>query len=321
MPTLTDYQTETLELLHDPSNTYFSQTDVNLYINRARIRIAGRSQAVRFLGSGGTIVSLAITAPGSGYAGTITVAISGAGQQASATATQSGGAINAVTLVNGGWGYITGTTTTITVTGSGGGSGAIITPTIDNSLTMVPGQEVYQFNLVNTLIAAQTVFPGIDKAFGLISVAGAWGANAAMKPMLMQMIWSEFQAYYRSYNTGLQSYPTVWSQYGQGISTGSGVGGSIYLWPLPSQSSQMDWDVWCKPVLMTQGGSQTEALPEPWTTAVPYYAAYLGYLNAQRPEDAKMMKTEYDERVKEAVTETHDAFVGNYYEGDTYSSY
>ncbi len=310
MTALTDYQTETLELLHDPSNTYYSQSDINAYINRARLRIAAKAQCCRFLGSGGTITAVTINSPGSGYAGTATVTISGAGQQAQATATISGGAVATITLTNGGWGYITGTTTTVTVTGSGGGSNATFNVTIDNSLTTIPGQEVYQFSLANTLLHAQTIFQGLDKVMGIISVAGAWGANAAMKPMLMAMIWSEFQAYYRSYNTGLQSYPTIWSKYGQGTNL------SIYLWPLPSQASQMDWDLWCLPIVLTQGGSEVEAIPYEWTTAVPYYAAHLGYFNAQRPEDAKMMKAEYDQKVLEATAVAQEAFVGNYYESD-----
>src|SRR5215472_8075091 len=168
MTTLTDYQTETLELLHDPNNTYFSVTDINNFINRARLRIASRSQCVRFLGSGGTITSLTISSPGSGYSGNPTVTISGAGQQAQATATLGGGGVQTITLTNGGWGYITGAT--ITVTGSLGGSNAVITATVDNSLTTVPGQEVYAFSLVNTLITNQTLIKGIASAQSILDI-------------------------------------------------------------------------------------------------------------------------------------------------------
>lgn len=307
MTTLTDYQLDFQELVHDPNNTYYSVTDMNNYINRARNRVAARSQCVRFLASGGTITSLTIANGGSGYSGNTTVRISGAGQQAQATATISGGAVNSITLTNGGWGYITGAT--VTVAGSLGGSNAVITATVDNSLTTVPGQEVYQFSLANTLIQAQSIFTGLRSAEGVISVASAWGVNAAMKPMLMEMIWSEFQAYYRSYNTGLQSYPTVWAKYGQGLN------GSIYLWPLPSQTSQMDWDVWCLPVTLTSS-STPEAIPYPFVTPVPYYAAYLAFFNAQRFEDADRMKKEYEQKLEECPPMSTGAFMGNYYEGD-----
>jgi hypothetical protein len=315
MTTLTDYQTEFQELVHDPNNTYFSTSDMNNYINRARLRVAARGQCVRFLGSGGTITALAIVSGGTFlHNGAATVTISGAGQQATATASVSGLTLNSITLTNGGWGYITGTSTTISFLDSAGVAPSVapsITITVDNSLTTVPGQEVYQFSLANTLVTAQSLFTGIASAEGLISVAGAWGANAAMKPMLMEMIWSEFQAYYRSYNTGLQSYPTIWSKYGQGLN------GSIYLWPLPSQFAQMDWDLWCLPVTLTSS-STPEAIPYPYTTPVAYYAAYLAFKNAQRPEDAKASLDDYNEKILECQPMSTGAFVGNYYEGYDY---
>jgi hypothetical protein len=310
MTTLTDYQLNFQELVHDPNNVYYSVTDMNNYINRARLRVAGRSQCVRFLASGGTITAITINSGGSGYSGTATVSISGAGQQAAATATISGGAVNTITLVNGGWGYITGTTVTVTVTGSTGGSNATFNVTIDNSLTTIPSQEVYQFSLANTLLEAQNIVLGLESVEGIISVAIAWGANAAMKPMMMEMIWSEFQAYYRSYNTGLQNYPTIWSKYGQGIN------GSIYVWPLPSQFSQMDWDCWCLPEYLVQGAATPEAIPYPFTTPVPYYAAYLAFFNAQRFEDADRMKKEFEEKLQHCPPMSTGAYMANYYEGD-----
>ena len=303
---LTAYTTDTLDLLHDPNSTYFSTTQVTNYINRARNRIAGRSQSVRILLSGGVITAISILSGGSGYSGTATVTISGAGQQAQATATISGGAVNSITLVNGGWGYITGTTTTVEVTGSGGGSNATFTVTTDNSLTTVPGQEVYQFSTANTLAADTS---GVLEVMAVFSVACAWGANAAMKPLLIPKIWTEFQAYFRSYNTGMESFPTIWSQYAQGVM------GSIYLWPLPSQYSQMDWDCSCLPVALVTD-STPEAIPYPWQAAVPYYAAELAFRDAQRPDDAKTMHAEFERRMQEAVTMSTMAFVPDYYESD-----
>lgn len=306
---LNNYITEVQELLHDPNATYFSTTDLTNYINRARRRIAGRGQCVRVLLSGGTLTNITGAPSGSGYAGTATVTISGAGQQAAATATIAGGQISTVTLTNGGWGYITGTTVTVTATGSLGGSNAVLTAVVDNSLTTVPGQEVYQFAVANNLVLSQTLVPGADFVEGVFSVACAWGANAAMKPILDELSWTDFQAYLRSYNTGLQSFPTNWAKYGQGVT------GSVYLWPLPSTASQMDWDCWCL-CLNLADDTTPEAIPYPWNTAIAYYAAYLAFYNAQRMEDAKMMKEEYDIRMKEAVTMSTQPFVTGYYQSD-----
>lgn len=298
-----------LELLHDPNNTYYSVTDINNYINRARQRVAARSQCIRLLLSGGTITNLALVSGGSGYSGTVSFNFTGAGQQAAATATISGGAINSVTLTNGGWGYITGVG--VTATGSGGGSNATFVATIDNSLTTVPGQEVYQFSTANALVLAQTLIAGVGSVEGVFSVAIAYGANAAMKPVLDYRIFSEFQAQLRSYNTGLSNYPTIWTKYGQGVN------GSIYVWPLPSTASQMDWDTWCLPIFLVDN-TTPDAVPYPWSTAVAYYAAHLALFNAQRYEDSDRMKKEYQEKMLEAVTMANEPVVQSYYEPDTY---
>lgn len=310
---LTNYQNETADILHDPNNNYWTAAQLTGYINRARLRIAARSQSIRVLLSGGTITGLAISAGGTFlHNGAATVTISGAGQQAQATATVSGLTLTGITLTVGGWGYITGTSTTITFLDSQGVAPSIaptITITIDNSLTTVVGQEVYQFSTAQTLAQNQTLLLGVNQIMGVFSVACAWGANAAMKPLLMPKIWTEFQAYFRSYNTGMQNFPTVWSQYSMGVT------GSIYLWELPSQASQMDWDCWCTPIALVTDVT-AEALSYPWTTPIPYYAAYLAMLDAQRYEEAGALKKEYDERMKEAVGMTTAPFVPDYYQSD-----
>ena len=310
---LTSYQTETLDLLHDPNNTYFTTTQITNYINRARNRIAGRGQCVRVLLSGGTITALAIVSGGTfTNNGTATVTVVGSGQQAFATGTISGNTLTAITLTNGGWGYITGTSTTLSFLDPMGVAPSVapsITITINQSLTTNAGQEVYQFSTANTLAQAQTLLPGVSQVLGLFSVSIAWGANAAMKPTLDYKTWSEFQAYYRSYNLGLQNYPTIWSQYGFGVT------GSIYLWPQPSQPSQMDWDAYCLPVALVDD-TTAEAIPYPWTAAVPYYAAELAYRDAQRTDDADKVHAEYERRVEEATVMSTPPVVETYYQSD-----
>lgn len=228
MTTLTDYQTEVTELLHDPNNTYFSVTDINNYINRARLRVAALSQSIRVL------------AP----------------------------------------------------------------------MTTVVGQEVYTFASANSLVRATA---GVNSVIGIFSVSVAWGPNTSvMKPTLDEMIWSEFQAYYRSYSIGLQNFPTTWSKYGQGDT-----GGSMYLWPIPSTASLMEWDCWCLPITLASSGD-TEALPYAWTTPVSYYAAYLAFFNAQRFEDADRMKNEYKEKLQEAVPMSQNPYVASYYSPSDY---
>ena len=300
---LTAYQQQTQRLLHDPTASFYNASDLTTYINIARRQLALEGQCVRAMLSGGTITTVSINSGGSGYAGTLSFAISGSGQQAFVTGQISGGQVSQVTLVRGGWGYLT--PPTIVATGSGGGSNATFNVVVDNSCTTVAGQEVYAFSTFNNLVQSLPGQPGISAVMGIFTVAISWGS---MKPVLKAEVWSEFQAFYRSYNTGLQNYPMVWSTYGQGVN------GSFYLWPLPSQASQMDLDCWCLPVDLVSD-STPEAIPSPWTDCVPYYAAYLAYDNAQRKQDADRMFATYNLFMKRARALSEAPFTQYYYEG------
>jgi hypothetical protein len=72
----------------------------------------------------GVISSVSVAVGGTGYSGTLNVQIQDlAGSGASITATQSGGVINSVTLVDGGANYVN---PQVTIAGAGGGSGATL---------------------------------------------------------------------------------------------------------------------------------------------------------------------------------------------------
>lgn len=78
--------------------------------------------------------------------------------------------------------------------------------------------------------------------------------------------------------------PTDWSQYGQGI------GGSIYLDPVPDQDYVLNVDCVCQPVDLVDD-TTVEAIPYPWTDVVPFYAAWYALTSANRQTDAdKMME-------------------------------
>lgn len=175
--------------------------------------------------------------------------------------------------------------------------------------SLVPGQnltvlaqEVYTFASVNPTI--QTNFPGVDSILGVMTVAVNQGDT--LKPVLDQMAWSEFQAYLRSYNIGLENYPTVWAQYAQGAM------GSIYVWPIPSGAYSMDWDCYCLPAALTSD-TDPEVIPYPWTDAIQFYAAYKAYLNAQRPDDAATMWAEYGKFMQRATAFSNQIMIPGFY--------
>jgi hypothetical protein len=93
------------------------------------------------------------------------------------------------------------------------------------------------------------------------------------------------QYYLTSQNTS--PTPSVWAQYGQGAL------GSLYVAPTPSSGSSLGCDTVCYPIPLNID-SDPEAIPYPWTDAIPYFAAYLAYLNAQRDQDAQAMYQRYE---------------------------
>jgi hypothetical protein len=121
------------------------------------------------------------------------------------------------------------------------------------------------------------------------------------------MPWEDLQAYARSYNIGVFSYPFLWS------SNGSGTKGQVWLFPVPQMwpppgtvaslinqfpggQGEMEWDVTCLPTWLASD-SDYEALPESVTDAVAYFAAHLAFLGSQRFGMAAVMKTLFEEKL------------------------
>lgn len=304
MATLSEYLTQTRSLLNDPSGNFYSTANLTRWINLARKKVAQDAQCVRLIPrSSAAIQSITVTAGGSGYT-TATVTISapsayGVGfVQATATATVLAGVVTAISVTNAGSGYLTGATVTI----SGDGSGATATPVLQSYLSTVASQEVYQFSTANAILQSQT--SGVSQVIGVQSVAVSWGAS---KPVLGGPYpWSSFQAYVRSLNIVSQNYPRIWSQYGQGVN------GSIYLFPVPANAAQMEWDCYCTPADLTSDAS-VDLVPYPWTEVVPYYAMYNAYLNAQRRDDAMQALADYKRLVIEGRVSTTPSVVPDFY--------
>jgi len=313
---LNSYLTQTQALLHDPNAQAYSTTDLTRYINLARSQIAIEGECCRALLTGGTVVNLTISSGGSGYSGTPTFAFTG-GAQTFASGTIVAGSVATVTILSGGWGYIPASGFTCTATGSNGsGTNATFAATIDNSATTVTGQEVVPFQTLNQLLAAwntnsaaygtgpMSQFVGLNQIIKVFSLA--CNQAGTYKPILTEKIWSEFQAYLRIYANTQQNYPTYWSQYGQGVN------GSLYLFPWPAQPLQLDVDACCTPIALVND-STVEAIPYPFTDAIPYYAAYLAYENSSRKEDANRMLGMYTVFMKRARALSEHPFMPDYY--------
>lgn len=297
--TLAQYTTNTRILIRDSSSQAVSATILTNMINQARIKTAERGECIRIRASGGTISAVTVTAGGTLYSSTPTITASGGlGQSAIFTATVVAGVITAITVVDGGFNF-TGTVT-VTITDSTG-SGAIATATINTSMNTVPNQQIYPFSLLNSTVQLTT---GVDKILKVLDVAVS---NGSTKPVLYQLDWQNYQAQCNVYP---QQYGNVaiWAQFGFGDN------GSIYLYPIPSQAWEMDWDCVCLPIAIDNSSTAAQdAIPYPWSEAVPYYAAYLYYEYAQRDEDAKDFYAKWLMRLQTSRASTEGGGVPSYY--------
>ena len=246
-----------------------------------------RTQCVRVLTPiSGSVLSIDVTAAGSGYtAPTVTITPpdfpSGVlpypnGLQATATATQIGGQITSINIVNAGSGYFQPQVTINDPTGTG----ATGVPTLSTFNQLAEGQEVYPFKNVDL-----SPFPGVGAIYMVRSVSLIYANFRYSLPMYS---FSTYQAKIRQYPFQYQYIPTMGSQFGQGTE------GSFYLYPLPSQAYQMEFDCQCLPMDL-QTDNDVEAIPEPWTYAVKFYAAHLAFLELQNWNSARGMLELFDQ--------------------------
>ena len=293
---LNKYLSRTSLLLHDPSNQFWSQAQLIGFINEARGQIAAESQSIKVLTPGTNgIASITVTAGGSGYVTAPTVVITGPGTGAVATAHLTGDAVTSVTVGTAGSAYDN--TTTISFSG-GGGTLAAATPVI-NCLNTANAQEVYTFAAANQYVALTS---GVASILFVESIAVSWGA---LKPTLDQWNWNDLQAYVRSYPI-VSGQPAMFAQFGQGA------GGSVYIQPEPTGALPMEWNCVCLPLDLATDAN-AEAIPYPWTDAVPYFAAYLGFMNSRRPEEAQNMYGIFEMTMKRSRAQSEPTFIPSYY--------
>lgn len=285
--TLHDYQQDVQRLLREQKQILANPTDLTRYINRARREIAMRSQAIRFLTPiSGPILSCELTAGGSDYTNpTVTISPpdfpsggvnSPNGRQATAVATVQAGVIVGIDITDGGEGYFEPIATITDDTGSG----ATATLTLSSIMTLNAGQEQYRYSDIDL-----STVPGASSVYFVRSASIIYSNYRFSLPCLD---FSTFQAKIRNYPAGTYQYvPTFMSQFGQGA------GGSLFFFPIASQTYQLELDCQLLPADLTTNQS-VELLPEPWTDAVMYFAAHLFFLEAQNLNGAKGMLELYE---------------------------
>lgn len=177
--------------------------------------------------------------------------------------------------------------------------------TTSNSFTTIPGVELYSYSYANNFLRQQ--FTGYKSVIYVRNIACSWGGNM---PTLDWLPWDDLQAYCRSYNIGVTSYPFVWSQ------KGVGENGQVYLFPVPSSLSPgtMEWECACTPMELYEN-TDYDALPEVYQNAVKYWAAYRAYLAKQRSGSASEMRQLFDELIESNATATDWGHSDSHYVG------
>ncbi len=286
MTTLHTYLREIQRLGRDQKQEFNNPDDLISYINTARREIAMRSQAIRRLTPiAAQVISARVTSGGSGYVNPTVVisppdfpsgyGVSPGGRQATALATLNGGVISGIDIVDGGSGYFS---PTVTITDSAG-SGATATLALGPMNTLNQSQEVYNFSDIDL-----SQSPGCSAVYYVRSIAVIY---ADYRYVLPSYAFSEYQARVRQFPFQFQYVPTFCSFFGQGTN------GSVYCYPLPSQTYQMEWDCLCLPTDLTDNLS-VEALPQPWTDTVKFYAMHLVMLERGNYNAAKMYLDLYE---------------------------
>jgi hypothetical protein len=286
-----EYLKQVTRFLREQKQEFLNPEDLLVYINRARREVAGRTQCIRRLTPiSGQVASALVLTGGHGYVAPIATITapdfpSGTlpdpnGRQATAGVVMNGGVVTGVAINDGGNGYFQPQVTITDANGPGTGATATLTTSPINTLNL--GQEVYNFSdifLGN--------WPGVDVVHAIKSVSIIYSNYRYSLPMYA---FSEYQARIRNYSLLYQYVPAFGSQFGQGA------GGSFYFYPLPSQTYQMEFDCFCLPTDMRLDNSIPEVIPQPWTDAVPYFAASLAYMDLQNYNAARYYGEQFDIR-------------------------
>lgn len=166
------------------------------------------------------------------------------------------------------------------------------------TLNMVSGTQQYSFAGIN-----------LGGAVGVAQVMTVRTINYAIAGGFRTILprpWAWFNYYVLNDPTPVPGFPTIWVQYGQGLS------GSLYF-NIPDFAYPLTMDTVCIPVPLVDDNTD-EAIPYPWTDAVEFYAAWLALLQLQRTAHAEQMYGRYTRMMGLASSEATPTILPNDYE-------
>lgn len=176
-----------------------------------------------------------------------------------------------------------------------------------NTFMTIKGVERYPYQgFVNPILQAQHA--GVSAVLDTITCSVAWGGGpgGSPRPALAWLPWENLQAYARAYATLVTSYPYYWSVMNDGEM------GEIWLYPVPSQTMEIELDVFCSPKDL-QTNADFDAIPSGFTNAIKYGAAALAYMTSRRYGQAQIMMDLFTDRLGVARVSSDFGKTPNFY--------
>ena len=146
------------------------------------------------------------------------------------------------------------------------------------TLTLAPGTQQYPFSSIDFPAGTVGVQGVQDVRIALYAVAGGMQRVTARE-------WEWFNRYVLANPVPVPGVPQYWCQYGQGAL------GTIFV-NQPDFAYVLSLDTVCYPAPLVDD-TTPEAIPYQWTDAVPFWAAWLGFLSLTRQADAEKMMNLY----------------------------
>ena len=170
------------------------------------------------------------------------------------------------------------------------------------TISTVANQELYGFStMVPTPINAPVN--------GAVAVWSIVSTSATPALLLEGRPWEWFQLYYRTLGQTAHGPPKAWAQYSQGTS------GTFYIGPIPDGIYPLVADCVFEPIALALD-ADSEAIPYPWTDAIPYYAAHLALRGEGAFKEADEMLTLYETYMLRARSSVTPFILPGNYPGD-----
>lgn len=177
------------------------------------------------------------------------------------------------------------------------------------NIALVAGQNSYTFASA-TFVAAPEIIEGLQSVIN-VRVARVSLPTGGQKRLAMRS-WEWFDTYHLSRTIPEVGRPAVAARLQPGLS------GTLWVSPSPDQAYTLNLDAvaYPSPLVYANGDADPEALPYPWTDAVPMLAAHLAYLAEGNTEAAAAWWAEFENferRASQGTTPTR--FPMNYQKG------